>query len=773
MTNKRVRLPCVILLVASFSIITNPALADRQLGTTTTISEIDTAPNLNTNSRIRGKNKPYQPFIHRIYGEENAQVRTEVRKLEKASSYWTTGVRGDPDFKVPYDNHPYALMEEERQRRRRHLQANDIQLSEEEREEYINRNLDEVTADSASKFQSMRIEFDTSALDGQLSANNRERIDFIKNEILPRTGDFWSSALSVVPVAGNLKIQNRELINGYCGDSEFALVPDEHKTTGIPDVDLIIYVSGTPSSRFCGANTLAVAVACNFDDYDRPVAGAINFCLEQVDLEEDGSAHHAIIDDNVDVAIHETAHILGMSSNSFRFFWDPKTGSPRTNRMFSFEKTLCVDGVEREEILPDENTLKFIDAPNGQRHASIVTSTVQAVVRNQFNCQDLEGAQLENQPTGEGSCTGDHWDERLFYPEAMSGVIAPSANILSPVTLALMEDSGWYAANYSQAKILPWGHGVGCDFVTEKCLKVGSAGKVKVPNFGRGFFCTSATSRGCSPSHFYKMGCTVIDYSLYFNTKSPEERFQYFPEEPTIGGPRQADYCPIFGSTGSYRGDAKDLDCRDPDNQDPISSSIHSEVHGENSMCFQTDNEEGRCYEAKCIVNEFVLKIGVRGTWYTCEEDFQEIAVKSEIGGLRESTIICPRLSSVCPEMFCPANCAGRGVCDFENVDENGIPSPKCNCFDESDTSVGCSDTLQLDGKYLDDSSELVNTIKRGFFAPLVSVFTDDPNSWSTTTWAWASGLFVVLLLLVLCICSSFWPKKKNRRKVPRSDEYY
>lgn len=48
----------------------------------------------------------------------------------------------------------------------------------------------------------------------------------------------------------------------------------------------------------------------------------------------------------------------------------------------------------------------------------------------------------KNQPTGSGSCTGDHWDERMFYPEALSGVISPTANIMSPITLALLEDSG-------------------------------------------------------------------------------------------------------------------------------------------------------------------------------------------------------------------------------------------------------------------------------------------------------------------------------------------
>jgi leishmanolysin-like peptidase len=72
------------------------------------------------------------------------------------------------------------------------------------------------------------------------------------------------------------------------------------------------------------------------------------------------------------------------------------------------------------------------------RYASIVTPKVQVVVRNHFNCSDLEGAQLENQPTGASSCTGDHWDERQYYPESLSGVISPTTVILSPLS-KLME----------------------------------------------------------------------------------------------------------------------------------------------------------------------------------------------------------------------------------------------------------------------------------------------------------------------------------------------
>jgi hypothetical protein len=224
------------------------------------------------------------------------------------------------------------------------------------------------------------------------------KVAFINDEILPRTGDFWSEALKVVPVKGNLVMQQGELSNKkYCGDSEFTQVPESHLSEGVENADLILYVSGTPSTRFCGPTTLAVAVACNFDQYDRPTAGAINFCLDQVEVDNNGYAPPAIVDDNVDVAIHEAAHVLGMSSNSYRFFWDSETGEPRTNRQkgFQIETVECVDGVERAMYMPDTNTLDFFTAENGQRYASIVTPKVRTVARNQFNCDSVEGGQLE------------------------------------------------------------------------------------------------------------------------------------------------------------------------------------------------------------------------------------------------------------------------------------------------------------------------------------------------------------------------------------------
>ena len=753
--------------------------------------------------------------IHRIY-RTGAPIRRRMEQLENEMKYYKTGFR-EIDHQVNYGGrHPFEWMrggqsgstsssssgevgdvgnsavkdgmEGDRMMDERGLQqaATEGELEEGDGEAAVD-NPDDIygtedlptsttTTTTTEKdkdeeddpFQPIRIHFDTTALDEQLSTFNKPKIDFVKNVILPRMRDFWSTALSVVPVQDKLFVSTSELQGRiYCGDSEFSKVPNDHISNGVPNADLILYVSGAPSTRFCGPSTLAVAVACNFDQFDRPTAGAINFCLDQIELDEYGSATESIIDDNVDVAIHEAAHVLGMSSNSYRFYWNPDTGTVRTPRPFQERDVICVNGKEQTLILPDPNTMKFFIANNGQRYASIVTPKVATVARNQFDCQELNGAQLENQPTGEGSCTGDHWDERLFYSEALSGVISPTTNVLSPLTLALLEDSGWYKANYTISHNSPWGLGAGCDFISGLCLIGGGDGRDgELPSYSQGFFCNKASKRGCSPALSHKMACTMIDYSLRGGEYMPPETLQYFAK-PEIGGPREADFCPVYGS--QYSGlDPEELDCRIKSNEDSI-DVIYSEEYGENSMCFETSGSEGRCYRAQCIYEDFNLKLNVDGTWYTCEEDFQQIEV-STLNGAFGTTVTCPRLSQACPDMFCPVNCAGRGECVFDHEGVNGtMARPKCKCFDENDKSASCSETFTLNGKYLRDSGSLTDTIKTNFFEPLIAVFVDHPDTWTTSSWAWAAALFVVFLLMILCICSSFWPEKEKRRPVPKN----
>jgi hypothetical protein len=217
-----------------------------------------------------------------------------------------------------------------------------------------------------------------------------------------------------------------------------------------------------------------------------------------------------------------------------------------------------------------------------------------------------------------------------------------------------------------------------------------------------------------------------------------------------------------YGST--YKAlDAEQLDCSNPDNVDTIidSINIYSEVFGDDSKCFETSTGEGRCYRAACLLEEQKLRINVRGTWLTCDYDFQELSVRLG-SGLLSATVTCPRLSSACPDVFCPFNCAGRGVCNY-GASANGTSQPQCECFDATDNSPGCSDSLIPDGGFLENGNGLFDNVEENFFDPLVAVFVDHPDKWTTSSWAWAAGLMAVFLIMLLCICSSFWPGQKKK----------
>lgn len=213
--------------------------------------------------------------IHRIY-QDGASTRRRVEELENTLEYYQTGIRGDPSHKLDYGpNHPFDIKRKERELKLK-LENNEHLSQDDERFLQDTTNTEQEGGDT-NPFKPIRIHFDTSALDSQFSESNSNQINFVKNVILPRMANYWTEALSVVPVQGNLLVSTAELQGRlYCGDTEFSKVPAEDIANGVPNSDLVLYVSGAPSARFCGPSTLAVAVACNFDQFDRPTAG--KFC---------------------------------------------------------------------------------------------------------------------------------------------------------------------------------------------------------------------------------------------------------------------------------------------------------------------------------------------------------------------------------------------------------------------------------------------------------------------------------------------------------------
>ena len=80
----------------------------------------------------------------------------------------------------------------------------------------------------------------------------------------------WSSALTVIPVIGNLKIEYN-----MCPFADPATSPS-FQPDGVRNTDLVIYV--TANSDFCSQSStkvLASAFSCFWDQYERPIAGTI------------------------------------------------------------------------------------------------------------------------------------------------------------------------------------------------------------------------------------------------------------------------------------------------------------------------------------------------------------------------------------------------------------------------------------------------------------------------------------------------------------------
>merc|ERR1712157_356046 len=97
--------------------------------------------------------------------------------------------------------------------------------------------------------------------------------------------------------------------------------------------------------------------------------------------------------------------------------------------------------------------------------------TVIQVVRNHFDCQVLTGARL-NHYDNSVSCFGSFWDERYFFGEdwTPSDIHVEGFFRFSSLTLALLEDSSWYKANFKNARTNSFGHGAGCGFILDTCL---------------------------------------------------------------------------------------------------------------------------------------------------------------------------------------------------------------------------------------------------------------------------------------------------------------
>ena len=364
-----------------------------------------------------------------------------------------------------------------------------------------------------------------------------------------------------------------------------------------------------------GEGVLASAVSCLIDDKSyRPVVGLL-FLGEDYDFTSENADEYLHM-----LLIHEISHILMFDSDLFSYF--------HTEQVF-----------------------KNVDM-RGELKSIVITPKVLEKARLHFGCDSLEGVELESQG-GSGSA-GSHWESRIMLGDYMVSTDYDET-VISDITLALFEDSGWYKANYYTGGLFRFGKNEGCEFVSQKCIEQ------KITPFPLEF-CTRQESEGCTAGYLSKGEC----FLGYFNGDLPEN-YQYFSDS-TQGGFTSADYCPVISNLldKKYSGYLP-LNCK----TGYVTHSSYGEVIGDNSLCVEVNFDDdfmAICYEMKCLSDSKGnrIEIKVKNKVVVCNQGDVKVKVK----GL--GTLYCPDYNRACSgTKWCnePLECL-----EYQSLTNTGIP---------------------------------------------------------------------------------------------------
>eukprot|EP00210_Caulerpa_lentillifera_P001108 g1069.t1 len=316
-------------------------------------------------------------------------------------------------------------------------------------------------------------------------------------------------------------------------------------------------------------------------------------------------------------------------------------------------------------------------------HWTINTPAVVKATRDILDCSSIHAARLENE--GGYGTANTHWERRFFMGEIMIGTSSvASRGVISNLTLALCEDSGWYEPNYKSAGVLGAVEHRGCEFCNRDC-------------------------------HIHDL--SLADTFCWNYDKASQQRAVCTPDHTAVG------YCKndmsLIGSCAVIQA-FKNTKCR---NEADSPNITHVDLGMRNKLgarCFpvlsyKISRTEGRytvyrsnigatCFDTVC--NEDRLYIHIPAT-SEHEEQYILCATGETIDlslyglGYDEGEIgPCPNNDFICKSWGCPEDCNGNGncydhkcYCDVGFVGEAcgsiACPQESCNDDEVCDVNTG------------------------------------------------------------------------------------
>ena len=169
------------------------------------------------------------------------------------------------------------------------------------------------------------------------------------------------------------------------------------------------------------------------DSNNRPIVGIININTKiSSDLKNIDYLLQTIL-------LHEITHILGFLVGLFKYYPGGE------------EKTIKYETEKRTNV----------------EKGFIITPKVLAFAKKYFNCDSITGVELERKT--KNIIADSHWEARILLGEYMNSELYTPEQVISEFTLALLEDSGWYKANYYTGGLMRFGKNQGCNFLNKDC----------------------------------------------------------------------------------------------------------------------------------------------------------------------------------------------------------------------------------------------------------------------------------------------------------------
>ncbi|EFA77876.1 hypothetical protein PPL_09376 [Heterostelium album PN500] len=422
-----------------------------------------------------------------------------------------------------------------------------------------------------------------------------ELIDFFNSQILPNITEFFERYLTVN--APDHKVL-RTIIN--CGEAY-----DIDLSRGFKG-DFMFYVSAHPIVT--NTESIAYSLTCASHAHnDAPYVGLINLqpAYFQRFLNETARKSNLLVEwmQAYRILLHEVTHSIGFSKKLFQFYINRLTGKKYVN---------VTTKSTTNGLSPSGESFQYTSQ-------SITTPSVRTVVANHFNCDEQNGAELENIDNNSSGIVGSHWKSTKFGEELMltnTMPISPFTNL----TLALLYDSGWYGLiNLDKIESTNWGKGKGCYFANQTC-------SMSTWNY-----------TGYWPAENNKVGCSASRSGMGMASWTEHSRnlpvYQQHWSNSTIGGNGGAefDYCP-FSKTSIF--------CFDTSQSN--SSNNFFDDRGDRHLCFDQiinsnnslDYIQMGCREYRCEVDG-TLQVKVNQKWYSCQPN-DRVVVNENI------TIVCP-----------------------------------------------------------------------------------------------------------------------------------